>query len=122
MTTVTRTALGGSAADRVALAEAVARAVYAVPGVSGLIASWPGAATEYADRRVEGVAFHPNLVEVFIRVDALPVPPVADHAAEAAAQVLLQANDSRPVRINVEDLDDTALTLPAREDATNAYR
>lgn len=122
MTAEVHTALGGSATDRVALAEALARAVYAVPGVSALIAPWPGAATEFADRRVEGVTLHPDLVEVFIRVNALPVPPVADRAAEAATQVLVQANDPRPVRISIEDLDDSALSLPAREGITDARR
>lgn len=92
----------------------VAQAVSLVPGVDGLTGG-PSAATYLPGGRVEGVILHNGFVEVYIRASALPLPPIAAAAADAARAALRQAGDHRDVRIVIEELADQLKQLPVKE-------
>ena len=96
------------------VAAEVAQAVGRVPGVDGLTGAW-SAATYEPGRRIEGVTLHHDLVEVSIRAGALPLPPIAFAAADAAQEALRRMGDQRPVRIIIEELSDELQALPSTE-------
>lgn len=94
-----------STVDRSVIAQEVARAVEAVPGVARLS---PGTvfevATLYAGGKVVGVRLTPEVVFVHLVLDRLPVAPVAEAARSAATIALDDLGDSRPIEVVVEDL------------------
>ena len=87
------------------LARAVADAVTAVPGVSALVGG-PGieVSTQFSGGKVLGLRLTSDPVEVHIRADRVPLPPVAEAAASAAKTVLTAAGDERAVRVVVVDI------------------
>jgi hypothetical protein len=88
----------------------VAEAVEAVPGVAALV---PGSgvevSTQFSGGKVLGLRLTSDPVEVHIRADRVPLPPVAEAAATAARTVLAAAGDDRPVRVVVDDIVADAL-------------
>jgi hypothetical protein len=91
------------------LARAVAEAVTAVPGVAALVPGPPDrvtveASTQFSGGKVIGLRLSTDPVEVHIRADRVPLPPVAEAAATAARTVLAAAGDDRPVRVIVDDV------------------
>ncbi len=92
------------------LARAVADAVTAVPGVSALV-SGPGVevSTLFSGGKVVGLRLSSDPVEVHIRADRVPLPPVAEAAASAARTVLTAAGDDRSVRVVVVDVVEDAM-------------
>lgn len=88
----------------------VADAVTAVPGVAAL---HPGfgveVATQFSGGKVVGVSLTGESVQVYITVDAMPLPAVADAAARAAAAVLEAVGDNRPVDVVVADVTPAAM-------------
>jgi len=93
------------------VAQAVADAVLAVPGVAGLS---PGTgvevSTQFSGGKVIGVRLTGDDVEVHIIADRSPLPLVGDEAAEAARRVLTATGDDRPVVVVVDDIVADALT------------
>ena len=101
------------------IAQAVADAVRAVPGVAGLS---PGTgvevSTQFSGGKVIGVRLIGDEAEVHIIADRLPLPPIANEAAAAARQVLRAAakqvlaavGDDRPVVVVVDDIAVDTLT------------
>jgi hypothetical protein len=92
------------------LARAVADAVTEVPGVSALV-SGPGVevSTQFSGGKVIGLRLSSDPVEVHIRADRVPLPPVAEGVAAAAQRVLHAAGDDRAVRVVVVDVVEDAL-------------
>jgi len=98
------------------LAQAVADAVTAVPGVARLTGG-PGVevATLFSGGKVVGLRLSSDPVEVHIVADRMPLPPVADEAVAAARRVLSAAGDDREVRVVVVDVESEAMaTLDRR--------
>jgi hypothetical protein len=93
-----------------ALAQAVASAVSAVPGVARL-ASGPlvETATYFPGGKVAGIRIG-DQVEIHLVASVLPLPPLIEKVTATATGVLATHGDSRPVRVIVEDLDDSLLT------------
>ena len=93
------------------IAQAVADAVRAVPGVAGLS---PGTgvevSTQFSGGKVIGVRLIGDEAEVHIIADRLPLPPIANEAAAAARQVLRAAGDDRPVVVVIDDIAYDAMT------------
>jgi hypothetical protein len=98
-----------------ALATQVRDAALAVPGVARLAAGTSVAvATYFAGGTVVGVRLVGQTVRVHVVVDQLPAGPVADRVAAAVREVLVGADDPRPVEVMVDDVDDAAFrTLAA---------
>lgn len=93
------------------IAQAVADAVRAVPGVAGLS---PGTgvevSTQFSGGKVIGVRLIGDEAAVHIIADRLPLPPIANEAAAAARQVLRAAGDDRPVVVVIDDIASDAMT------------
>jgi hypothetical protein len=87
------------------VARSVADAVLAVPGVADL-SPGPGVevATLFSGGKVVGVRLTGEQVEIHIRADQAPLPPVAEAAAQAARRVLAASGDDRPIQIFVDDI------------------
>ncbi|MFK3979832.1 hypothetical protein ACI2K4_05555 [Micromonospora sp. NPDC050397] len=104
----------GPGTDRVALATAIRDAVLAVDGVAGLATGGPvEIATLYAGGKIPGVRLGDDLVEVHVRVDAVPMMPLAERIHTAVRDVLERAGAGRPVEVVVDDVDLAALTAPS---------
>jgi hypothetical protein len=92
------------------IAQSVADAVTAVPGVASL---HPGfgveVATQFSGGKLVGVRLSGEQVEVCLTADRGPLTAVADEAAAAAARVLHAVGDHRPVNVLVADVLPTAL-------------
>jgi hypothetical protein len=65
--------------------------------------------TQFSGGKVLGLRLTSDPVEVHIRADRVPLPPVAEAAATAARTVLAAAGDDRPVRVVVDDIVADAL-------------
>ena len=93
------------------IAQAVADAVRAVPGVAGLS---PGTgvevSTQFSGGKVIGVRLTGDEAAVHIIADRWPLPPIANEAAAAARQVLRAAGDDRPVGVVIDDIASDAMT------------
>lgn len=97
-------------ADRVGLATAIRDAVLAVDGVAGLATGGPvEVATLYAGGKIPGVRLGDELVEVHVRVEAVPMMPLAERIHAAVRGVLEQAGAEQPVEVVVDDVDLAAL-------------
>jgi hypothetical protein len=87
------------------VARSVAEAVTAIPGVAGLS---PGTgvevSTQFSGGKVVGVRLNGEKVEIHIRADRVPLPPIADEAVVAARRVLAAVGDDRPVLVVVDDV------------------
>jgi len=92
------------------LAQAVAAAVTAVPGVARLSGgSGVEVATLFAGGKVVGLRLSGEQVDIHVVADRVPLPPIADEAAKAARRVLAVAGDDRQVRVVVEDVETAAV-------------
>lgn len=101
--------------SRSALAQAVAEAVSAVPGVARLS---PGGvvevATQFAGGKVVGILLTPTAVRVHVVIDRVPVPLVAAAVSQAARRALDRLADSRAVDVVVDDIVLGAMESEAR--------
>lgn len=99
--------------DAGALADAVATAALAVPGVTRLHAGTFGeVATYLPGRRVDGVRVRPDSVEVHVVTTwESPVLPTADAVRVAVQQV--PGVTGRPVDVTVDDVEAPASTTAA---------
>jgi hypothetical protein len=87
------------------VARSVAEAVTAVPGVAGLTPG-PGVevSTQFSGGKVVGVRLGGEQVEIHIRADRMPLPPIAAEAIAAARRVLAAIGDERRVLVVVDDV------------------
>lgn len=108
------------------LADAVAAAVLAVPGVARLHSGGFGeVATYLPGRRMPGVRIRPGGVEVHVVVDRavldwqVPLPEVAEHVHRAVAALVPGA-----VRVYIDDLatEPPVTPAPERSGPTGAFR
>lgn len=88
---------------RARLAAAIAEAVATVPGAA--LTDRAAVSTQYPGGTVPGVALSDELVRVQIVAETLPLPPLIDAVSRAAAAVLTDAGDPRPLHVHVADLD-----------------
>jgi hypothetical protein len=111
---VTTTApVSNPSSRRRAIAERVAAAVDAVPGVRRTLGSGVvECSTLYAGGRVEGVALGDDVVQVCVALARLPVQEVAAEVAAAAREALKTLGDRRRVGVVVDDLDLDQLPAP----------
>lgn len=87
------------------LANAVADAARAVPGVAGL--NHRGVveiSTQFAGGKVLGVRLLPGIAEIHIVADRGPLPAVADEVAAAVGAVLDAAGEPRRVAVMIDDV------------------
>ncbi|MEV0459201.1 hypothetical protein [Catellatospora methionotrophica] len=96
--------------SRLELAQAVARAVTALPGVDSMTTG-PGVpvVTLSAHGQVPGVRGSGDRVTVAVVAGRLPLSPVIAAVGRTAATVLFCHGDTRPVEIVVGDVTDAAL-------------
>jgi hypothetical protein len=87
------------------VARSVAEAVMAVPGVAGLTPG-PGVevSTQFSGGKIVGVRLGGEQVEIHIRADRVPLPPIANEAVAAARRVLAATGDERRVLVVVDDV------------------
>jgi hypothetical protein len=88
---------------RARLAAAIADAVATLPGAA--LTDRSGVCTQYPGGTVPGVALTDESVKVQIVAGTLPLPPLIDMVGRAAAAVLAEADDSRPLHVHIADLD-----------------
>lgn len=87
------------------LANAVADAARAVPGVAALSSQGPvEISTQFAGGKVLGVRLRDDLAEVHIVASRVPLHAVADEVAQVVSGVLAAAGEPRPVTVVIDDI------------------
>jgi len=97
------------------LANAVAEAARAVPGVAGLSPGRPvEVSTQFAGGKVLGVRLRDEFAEVHIVVDRAPLQRIAEDVAQAVGLVLAAAGQPRPITVVIDDITPEAMERRAQ--------
>ena len=87
-------------------------AVVAVAGVSRCSSgSVIEVTTQFAGGSVRGIRLAGDVVEIYVVLNALPIPVITERVHQVAAAILRQYGDQRPIRVIVTDLELSALPI-----------